>query len=579
MGLFLNMKHQKFGISKIVAIVTATTLLCGCGFFSNKSDTVPLNGRKTVPFSQMEIQEADISNLTTQIQELESKLGEFSDVKQLLEQEEALNENLEVFDTSGALADLQSYLHSSDQQLRQQSEEFSVQSEQLNSYVIEYLRKVMESPLADTYREEMGEYASSQIDRQLATNSPNAVEFMQKRQQLDNQYNEKLSNLRVEVDGKEMRINEVLELPNLTSEQFYQAINDYYIENYEEFANLYLEMIQLDKQAAAACGYEDAVQWRYDSFGRDYTPQQAQQLFAEIKEYIVPWMAEMEYNDGMTLALSEEKGVSTVKKLLQETDPLLKETWNFMEQNELFSLGSDSDKMSGIAFTMPLSAYDAPFVYAYWQGSLRDAFTLVHEFGHAVDNYSQFGNEAYTTDLDKSETFSQGLEQVLQQKLAKAVGADPKQVMQSSWGDMVQTITYQAALEDFQMRAYALPQDAQPMDLAKLFADVLEEYGYYSAFGEYDTTWFEVTHLFDAPFYTMSYVTSATAALELGRMETSQPGSGLEAWLKLVETDRNQSFESFLKEAGIASPFEQGRMQECGEFLKENLVSQQAKAA
>ena len=102
---------------------------------------------------------------------------------------------------------------------------------------------------------------------------------------------------------------------------------------------------------------------------------------------------------------------------------------------------------------------------------------------------------------------------------------------------------------------------------------------YYSAFGEYDTTWFEVTHLFDAPFYTMSYVTSATAALELGRMETSQPGSGLEAWLKLVETDRNQSFESFLKEAGIASPFEQGRMQECGEFLKENLVSQQAKAA
>ena len=100
---------------------------------------------------------------------------------------------------------------------------------------------------------------------------------------------------------------------------------------------------------------------------------------------------------------------------------------------------------------------------------------------------------------------------------------------------------------------------------------MLAEYGYYTIFGEMDPSWFEITHLFDSPFYTVSYVTSATAALELGRMEDEQEGAGLEAWLQLLRTDRNQSFESFLQSAGIASPFEKGRIRECAEFLESQL--------
>lgn len=582
MALFLNMKFPKQGIIKATAAITAVSMLSGCGLFTKHSaqiQTGEQSDRKTVPFEQMEIHEPNTQEILKEIESLTAQIDQCKTAKELLEKEEKLSEMTTQFSTSSSLADLKSYLNSSDPEMRKLSETFSVEGEQISSAVNEYLRKVMESPLKDEYRKEMGEYISSQIDKQLKTDSPEAIEPMQKWHELNNQYNDRLSNLRVEVDGKQMRIEEVMEDSSFTGEQLYKIVGDYYLGNYEEFANLYLDMIKLDKQAAKACGYDDAVQWRYDSFGRDYTPEDSEKMFGEIKKWFVPWMDQAEYTDVMSMPVPQEEGVQKVKELVSTHDPLLKEVWDFMEKNNVFSFEAAEDKMSGIAFTMHLDEYDTPFVYSYWSGSLKDAFTAVHEFGHAVDNYTQFENEAYSTDLDKAETFSQGLEQILQQKVAKAVGADPQEVMQAVRMDMVEAITYQAALEEFQIKAYRLDDNATADDLAELYADILSEYGFYSIFGDYDPTWFEVTHLFDAPFYTMSYVTSATAAVELGRMEAEKEGAGFKAWMNLLKTDRNQSFEDFLKAAGIASPFDKGRIQECGEFLKKNLVKPGLKKA
>lgn len=582
MALFLNMKFPKQGIIKATAAITAVSMLSGCGLFAKHNQQIQMgeqSERKTVPFEQMEIHELNTEEVLKEIETLTAQIDQCKTAKELLEKEEKLSELTTQFSTSSSLADLKSYLNSSDPEMRKLSETFSVEGEKISNAVNEYLRKVMDSPLKDEYRKEMGEYISSQIDKQLKTDSPDAIEPMQRWHELNNQYNDLLSNLRVEVDGEQKRMEEVMADSSLTREQMYTAIENYYLGNYQQFADLYLKMMKLDKQAAKACGYDDAVQWRYDSFGRDYTPEDSEKMFGEIKKWFVPWMDQAEYTDVMSMPISFEEGVPKVKQLVSDTDPLLKEVWDFMEKNDVFSFEPAEDKMSGIAFTMNLDEYDTPFVYSYWSGTLKDTFTAVHEFGHAVDNYTQFGNKAFSTDLDKAETFSQGLEQILQQKVAKAVGADPQEVAKASRMDMVQAIIYQAALEEFQIKAYRLGDDATADDLAVLYAKVLNEYGLYSIFGDYDPTWFEVTHLFDAPFYTMSYVTSATAAVELGKMEAEKEGAGFKAWMNLLKTDRNQSFEDFLKAAGIASPFDKGRIQQCGEFLKKNLVPQGVRKA
>ena len=151
----------------------------------------------------------------------------------------------------------------------------SSQSEEVSSAAVEYLRAGLESDLAEEYLKDAGPYLAEVMQTQVKTNDPAALEYLQKRTELDNEYNDKLSNLRVTINGEEWRMQDVLVSEELTPEQVVQALADYYLGNYREFGELYLEMIALDKKAAAACGYDDAAEWRYDQFGRDYSPDDA----------------------------------------------------------------------------------------------------------------------------------------------------------------------------------------------------------------------------------------------------------------------------------------------------------------
>ncbi len=564
---------NKVGL-KIISLVLATALFSSCSFLKQPVSEQPQQQeqRKTIPYSQMQVGKSNAQQIYDALENTTEQLEKGIDIDQLMESEETIDDLLEQYYTTASLANLECYQNSDDEQAWQRSDELSVEGEQVDSAVMEYLRAVVESPLQEEYRQELGEYAYGILQKQLLTNSPQAVEMLQKRTERNNEYNETLSNLRVEWKGEQLRMQDVLSDTTISQQDLYDLIAEYYIGNYDYFSQLYLEMIAYDKQAAAVCGYDDAVQWRYDQFGREYTLEQVEQLFEDIKTYLVPLQSEIGYSDAMTTPLSYETGVETVGQLFTDTADELAEVWAFMQQYELLSLQAEESKMSGVAFTTNLMQYDAPFIYMYWGDTVNDAFTLMHEFGHATDKYFQFGNEEYAQDLDKSETFSQGLEQVMQMRLAEQLGMDGQALEQAKLADMLQIICYQAALEEFQIRAYRLDDSADGMDLAQLYAQVLQEYGYYSIFGEYDPTWFEVTHFFDAPFYTISYVTSATAALELGKMESEKGGVGLQAWLNMLTTNRDQSFEDFLNEAGIASPFENGRIEQCAEFLQQELL-------
>ena len=63
------------------------------------------------------------------------------------------------------------------------------------------------------------------------------------------------------------------------------------------------------------------------------------------------------------------------------------------------------------------------------------------------------------------------------------------------------------------------------------------------------------------PFYVQSYCTSTTVALEIYYLESESKGTGLEAYKKLVlREDPDLTFEEYLNDAGLHSPFEEGYM-------------------
>ena len=76
-----------------------------------------------------------------------------------------------------------------------------------------------------------------------------------------------------------------------------------------------------------------------------------------------------------------------------------------------------------------------------------------------------------------------------------------------------------------------------------------------------------VPHFFTNPLYVISYVVSNDAALQLYQMEKAQAGSGLTC-LRNNMTTREAYFMAFLKEAGLKSPFANGRILEVKETLQ-----------
>ena len=87
------------------------------------------------------------------------------------------------------------------------------------------------------------------------------------------------------------------------------------------------------------------------------------------------------------------------------------------------------------------------------------------------------------------------------------------------------------------------------------------------AFGVEDTLFVHITHFYVSPQYVISYVVSNDAALQLYQMELLNPGSGLACYMDNLTTAENQLL-SFLAQAGMESPFAEGRINDVKETFQ-----------
>ena len=70
--------------------------------------------------------------------------------------------------------------------------------------------------------------------------------------------------------------------------------------------------------------------------------------------------------------------------------------------------------------------------------------------------------------------------------------------------------------------------------------------------------WAQVTHLFDSPFYVISYCVSADAAIQIAELERSDPGKGVACYQDMLDW-KEDAFLSEVERVGLESPFAPGR--------------------
>ena len=330
-----------------------------------------------------------------------------------------------------------------------------------------------------------------------------------------------------------------------------------------EIADLYAELITLRQEQAAYLGYDSYVDFAYDFYyGRDYTPEQELAYVEQVKEKLVPLYRQvglMDYDELGYYSATEDQVFRYLEMAAENMGGVMAEAFDVMERNGLYNIGYGENKYPA-SYEIYIWDYNLPFVFLNPEGSNYDALSFAHEFGHFCSDYASYGSALNT---DCSEVLSQGMEY-----LTLCCIEDAEEMVRMKMADSVCTYVEQSAYAAFEQAAYGLTgEDLTGENLVELYEEVTLEYGF--DVWEYDGTELaELTHLFGYPCYMFSYVVSNDAAMQIYQLELEEQGRGLKIYEKCLTSDA-WDLSEFVREAGLESPFAEGRLDEVKAIFEE----------
>lgn len=395
------------------------------------------------------------------------------------------------------------------------------------------------------------------------------VKLMQKDNDLQAQYMALQSDQTIEWNGEEVLYEDIIGDESLDYDSYLMAYQLYYNKYNPQVGEIFAEMIRTRNEIARELGYDTFADFAYSYYyDRDYTPEEAEDYLSDIAAELAPMYFYAVYGAQSTTPCSTDEVLDLFEKTVYRFGGEFATSYEFMQAYDLMDITDSSSKMPG-SYVTYLSSYQMPFLYVSPTGELDDLLTCCHEFGHFVDG---FVNCNGTSSIDCNEIFSQGLE-FLSLSRAELDDDEREALTLSKVADSLMTFVSQAAYAEFELRAYALPDDQLNTEgLNALFLECMEEFGQ-SYTGMEDIIapgWIDIQHFLIAPYYVISYCVSNDAALQIFQLE-EENGTGLETYRALMSTSSGSTILALLEENGMESPFEPGRVEELADFFEDYL--------
>ncbi len=552
---------------RVAALALCAVLALGaCGTLEDfdfwgllEEDPMPhVRERRTIPFSEMVYARPDAEHIKAEVQKQIGNISaaqSYDDVTRAMEASAPILNN---FVTMYKLAELNRYRFATDAGSEEEYRWMSETMVEINTLGTELNRAIMNSSFAEQYRLDVGDYYYQSMEKDLLLESPKAEEYKKQRKQLAADYNNLLTSATVEWEGEQLTYEEMMSRPDTD-------VFAYFYELAPQYAEIYAQLIELDKLTAEVLGFDDPAEMYYLSYGRDYTPADTLALCNNIRRIFCPLLPDTIGLGIVTQGIGLDEAFAKMPGALGKIDAGLAEAFEQMVGYGLYDCEAREGKHPGIGFCTDIVDYDAPFIYQYWDESdFTSASTLIHEFGHYYDTWLRY-DDSRVFNLDLMEVFSQGMEFLMQPHFGDFLSAaDAENARVGSIVDiLISGILYQSVLEEFQIRAYAL-DSVDAVSLGRLYSEVLDDYYLGSQTDEHGAAndWVQITHLFDTPYYTISYVTSALGALQIWAQSRTDYEGAAEKYMNLLYADHNHSFTQIMENAGLNSIHEPSTMRD-----------------
>ena len=376
----------------------------------------------------------------------------------------------------------------------------------------------------------------------------------------------------------ETYVEESEELEGLYSEEN-RLIQEYYTaisevpesKQYEKWAKeanercgpIFVELVQVRDEIARWNGYDNYYEYAFDSYGRDYDPEDIQKLCSVAKEELVPLLLEiydvwinLDYPRRVERFSNQEEVLDVIGKGIVSVHPDLQEAFDYLRKYKPYDL-EYSEAKAATGYTDNLPSFHSAFIFNSPYDDYRDYSDLVHEFGHFNAAYHDPTPSVYMTSvLDVAEIHSQALELLVSNYADDLYGKDAPFMKLDAVFRMVDSVLAGCMYDEFQKTVYENPgmtlEEINQLseDLAKAYAMDLSGAEYYD--------WVDVTHTFDLPCYYVSYATSAISSLDLWRQSLSDPQGAADRYMQVSALDSSVTYMDAVKACDLMDFTDQG---------------------
>lgn len=551
-------------------------------------------------FKDMPYERVDFAQVEKEMQELMTAFDRASSGEEQFEIHKKYYDLSDRVNTLMTIAMIRFNGNTSDEYYTKEQEYYDEQVPVYSNLVLEYQKKLYESPYRAYLEKKIGSVAFKNIELARKAMDEKLIPLMQEENSLVMEYDKLIAGAKIQFDGKELNLSLMrpytISQDRSVREAAWKATSAFFAENGEKLDEIYDKLVKNRTAQARAMGYENYLELGYYRMNRNcYGKEEVEAFRRQVKEYLVPFAEKLHQRRRERIGLEHlmyydenvyfpngnpapigtpEEILAAGQKMYSELSAETKEFIDFMQENELFDvLGRKNKRAGGYMTYLPL--YQAPFIFANFNGTSGDVDVITHECGHAFQGFLSGKDpirEHADITMETAEVHSMSMEFFAEKWIPLFFGDRAKDYVDMHLEDAAAFIPYGCMVDEFQHIVYENP-DMTPAERKTAWRKLEKEYKPHLDYGDNKYLneggyWQRQHHIYSSPLYYIDYCLAQTCALQYKVKMDADFEEAWKSYLKLCRLSASDFFTNMIKEVGLNSPFEAGCLKNIVEKLE-----------
>lgn len=498
------------------------------------------------------------------------------------------------------IAQIRFDIDTSDEFYEKEHEYYDEQGPIFSNLVLAYQKKLYDSPYRAYLEEKIGPVAFKNMELAQKSMSEELIPLMQEENNLTMEYNKLIASAKIDFDGKELNISllrpYLIHADRDVRARAWKEMSAFFSGHVDKLDEIYDNLVKNRTEQAKMLGYDNYLELGYYRMNRNcYGKDEVEAFRKQIKEYFVPFAEKLHDRRRQRLELDKlsyideqvyfkngnpaptgtpEEIMAAGQKMYSELSAETKEFFDFMMENQLFDvLGRKTKRAGGYMTYLPV--YQAPFIFANFNGTSGDVDVITHECGHAFQGYLSGKDpikEHADIGMETAEIHSMAMEFFAEKWMPLFFGDRAQDYVDMHLEDAAAFIPYGCMVDEFQHIVYENPE-MTPAERRAAWTKLEQEYkphldygddAYFGAGG----FWQKQLHIYNYPLYYIDYCLAQTCALQYKVKMDADFGDAWKSYLQLCNLSASDFYTNMLKEVGLDSPFEDGCIKNIVEKLE-----------